>query len=153
MQSLIHKFGMQPHPEGGYYREVYRAPQEVNSPMHGEPRSALTHIYYLLQDGDLSRFHRVSHDEVWNYYAGAPLRLIETDGSMVSEVRLGPGQAQFSHVVRGGRYQAARSMGDYTLVGCTVAPGFDFADFTFVEPSSALARFIRSQHSHLTMFL
>ncbi|MDF2177835.1 cupin domain-containing protein [Aliiglaciecola sp. CAU 1673] len=153
MESLIQAFGLKPHPEGGYYREVYRSQEKVLSPKNGKPRQALTHIYYLLQAGDVSRFHRVSHDEVWNFYAGAPLLLHETDGHSVNDIKLGPGQPDYCWVVQGGLYQAARSTGEYSLVGCSVAPGFDFADFNFIQPQSQLDYFIRQHHPQLSMFL
>ncbi|GAB3026865.1 cupin domain-containing protein [Bowmanella dokdonensis] len=153
MQSLIEKFDLKPHPEGGYYREVYRGKLQIDSPVTGDPRQTLTHIYFLLTAGDVSRFHRVLHDEVWNHYAGAPLRLIDLHEGKVKEILLGPQQSEFTHVIRGGHYQAAESQGDYSLLGCTVAPGFDFADFNFIEPGSDLARFIREKQADLRKFL
>ena len=72
---LIDKLQLEPHPEGGYYRRVFESDKQVRSPVHQLPRPAMTHIYFLLLEGQVSRFHRVLHDEIWNHYAGAPLRL------------------------------------------------------------------------------
>lgn len=132
-EELIAKYGLTPHPEGGWYKETYRCPSSVNSPLHGKPRNSVTQIYFLLTQGDVSRFHNVAHDEIWHFYQGAPLRLLELHGSESKEITLGSGAGHFHHVVQGGIYQAAESTGDYTLVGCTVAPGFDFADFRFLS--------------------
>ena len=132
MEHLIEKYQLSPHPEGGYYREVYRSAQTVNSPITGEKRHAVTQIYFLLTAGQISRFHRVVHDEIWHFYEGAPLTLIQYDGKKVGEQTIGP-DSGYMAVVPGGVWQAAESTGEYTLVGCTVAPGFDFADFSFLE--------------------
>ena len=89
--ELIDLLGLEPHPEGGWYREIYRAEQSVASPATGDQRSAFTHIYFLLERGQVSRFHKVLHGEIWNFYAGAPLRLItfSADPSQVTETQLG----------------------------------------------------------------
>jgi len=79
-QSLIRTYNLAPHPEGGYYRELYRSTLNVNSSAVNEERAAVTHIYYLLLKGDISRFHVVKHDEIWHVYGGAPLKLIQYDG-------------------------------------------------------------------------
>lgn len=151
-EQLIQQFNLQPHPEGGYFREVYRSQHQVTSPLKGETRDALTHIYFLLPKGEVSRFHRVSHDEVWNLYAGAPLRLLDMAVPDVQEVILGPEQGAFAHVIAAGRYQAAESTGDFSLVGCSVAPGFDFSDFNFIDPDSPEAQYVQ-QHPELSAFL
>ncbi len=132
MQQLIGRYNLQPHPEGGYYREVYRSRQTVVSPVVDAERQAVTHIYFLLTKGQVSRFHRVRHDEIWNFYEGAPLRLVTSDGVTVQEQLLGPGYTAYAGIVEGGLFQAAETTGDYSLVGCSVAPGFNFADFSFL---------------------
>ena len=132
MQELIDRYQLQPHPEGGYYREIYRSDLQISSPRSDAERSAVTHIYFLLTKGQVSRFHRVIHDEIWNFYAGAPLRLITCDESGFGEELLGGNGGDYAAIVPGGCYQAAESTGDYSLVGCSVAPGFDFADFSFL---------------------
>lgn len=142
MQCLIDKYQLVPHPEGGFYREVYRSEQRVKSPVTFQSRDAVTHIYFLLMRGQVSRFHKVLHDEIWNLYEGAPLRLIVTDGEKVEENLIGATCDAYFYVVSGGMFQAAESTGDYSLVGCTVAPGFDFADFSFLaDEADVLARF------------
>lgn len=132
MQHLIDRFDLIPHPEGGYYREVYRSRQTVSSSVVDADRQALTHIYFLLTKGRISRFHRVRHDEIWNFYEGAPLRLVTYNEMTVQEQLLGPGSTAYAGIVEGGLFQAAETTGDYSLMGCSVAPGFDFADFSFL---------------------
>ena len=133
----IDALGLQAHPEGGWFREVYRAPLEVVSPVVAQPRSALTHIYFMLQQGQVSRFHKVAHDEIWNHYQGGPLRLMLFDGRHLDAVTLG--QEHFSAVVPGGVWQAAEPLEGYALAGCSVAPGFDFQDFTFLDEDTKKA--------------
>lgn len=117
---LIQLLDLKPHPEGGHFRETFRD--------GGNGRAHSTAIYFLLKAGEASRWHRVDAAEVWHFYRGAPLELkIERDTYI-----LGPdiGEAQVPQlVVPPGAWQAARSLGAYTLVGCTVAPGFEFSKF------------------------
>jgi predicted cupin superfamily sugar epimerase len=124
-----------PHPEGGHYRECYRSPQIVSA--DDRCRSAVTIIHFLLRAGEHSRWHVVASDEIWRHSAGGPLELLEyTPATRVLTVhRLGPlddSGASLTHIIPAGHWQAARPLGDYTLVECTVAPGFDFADFQMV---------------------
>ncbi len=128
--EIIARLGLQPHPEGGHFRETFRAPDAG--------RGASTAIFFLLKAGERSHWHRVDADEVWHHYAGAPLELsMSDDGHAVRHRRLG---ADFGIgetpqiVVPRGVWQAARSLGNWTLVGCTVAPGFDFAGFELAPP-------------------
>ncbi len=132
MKKLIKKYGLTPHPEGGYFKEIYRSNICLDSPSTEKPRHAATHIYFLLTAGEVSRFHRVVHDELWHFYQGDPLRLIQYDGSRISQDTIGAGQ-NYMAVVPGNTWQAAETTGEYTLVGCTVAPGFDFEDFSFLS--------------------
>lgn len=132
-KALIEKFQMSPHPEGGYYREVFRSELTIHSPAVAETRQAATHIYFLLAKGEKSLFHRVAHDEIWHLYQGAPLELILYDGARVSPLTIGQGEKDYAAVVPGNVWQAARSTGDYSFMGCTVAPGFDFMDFSFLR--------------------
>jgi predicted cupin superfamily sugar epimerase len=116
---LIALLELKPHPEGGYFRETFR---------DGAGRGHSTAIYFLLKAGEVSRWHRVDAAEVWHFYRGAPLELRIGKAVYV----LGPDveEAQAPQVVvPPGAWQSARSLGEYTLVGCTVAPGFDFAHF------------------------
>jgi predicted cupin superfamily sugar epimerase len=127
----IERLGLQPHPEGGWYREVHRAAARVET--ERGVRSALTTIYYLLEQGQLSRWHVVESDEVWHFYGGAPLELLayEPRARVFRRAVLGANGESIG-VIEAGVWQAARSLGVYSLVGCTVGPGFEFADFRFV---------------------
>jgi predicted cupin superfamily sugar epimerase len=131
---LIAELRLQPHPEGGWYREVFRSPATVPTPRGA--RAALTSIYFLLEARQVSRWHVVDSDEAWHYAHGAPLELL-TYQPATRELRrrvLGPpgDDCEPTAVVPAGVWQAACSLGAGTLVACDVAPGFDFADFRFV---------------------
>ena len=120
--------GLAPHPEGGRYRETFRDPK-----VDGSGRAASTAIYYLLAAGETSAWHRVDAAEIWHFHAGAPLSVtLSTDGRETTEHRLGVDLAAGERpqvVVPAGHWQMARSLGAWTLVGCTVAPGFSFSGF------------------------
>lgn len=135
-QQLITELQLQAHPEGGYYAEVFRSSQRVQR-ADGQDRSALTTIIFLLTAGQLSQWHRVQADEVWHFYEGAPLELYIANAPehQVHTHRLGSVGVDTLPVavVPAQAWQAARSLGAYTLVGCTVAPGFEFADFTLID--------------------
>ena len=133
MQNLIDKYKLVPHPEGGYYAVVYESKQSVTSPVVNKDRKAITHIYFLLQKGQVSKFHKVAHDEIWNFYEGDPIKLIKYSCTQVEEDIIGPGCSGYASIVEGGVYQAAESTGVYSLVGCSVAPGFEFEDFSFLR--------------------
>ena len=125
--TIIATLGMKRHPEGGWYAETFR-----DNPDGGRGHS--TAIYFLLEAGDRSAWHRVKDAaEVWHFYAGAPLALrMSQEGSEVISLTLGPDLAageRPQHIVPANCWQEARSLGVWTLVGCTVAPGFDFASF------------------------
>ena len=134
-QEIIDDLGLQPHPEGGYYKEVYRSEMKLHSSPVDAQRNALTCIYFLLVKGQISRFHKVRHDEVWNFYLGDPLRLIDLSSNHKSEFLLGDYQNSLDaqHTIKADHWQAAETTGEYSFVGCTVAPGFDFADFYFLR--------------------
>ncbi len=128
--EIIARLGLQPHPEGGHYREMFRATDP--------PRGASTAIYFLLKAGERSHWHKVDADEVWHHYAGAPLELaLSDDGRKLRHLRVGTdfeiGELPQA-VVRRGVWQAARSLGSWTLVGCTVAPAFEFGGFELAPP-------------------
>lgn len=129
-ERVIALLGLAPHPEGGHYRETFRDP--VTDPATG--RAASTAIYYLLRGGEISRWHRVDAVEVWHWYAGAPLELHIAASDTVPPQRMLLGQdlaagARPQAVVPKGAWQQAASLGAWTLVGCTVAPGFVFSGF------------------------
>jgi uncharacterized protein len=135
--DIIAKLELRPHPEGGHYRETFR---DTGTDADGRARS--TAIYYLLSRGERSHWHRIDVVEVWHYYAGNALTLrIAHDGGVQHTVRLGPDVAAGDRpqaIVPANAWQAAETSGDWTLVGCTVAPGFEFAQLelapTWWEP-------------------
>lgn len=136
--ELTTLLGLRPHPEGGRYAEIFRSMRTVQ-PSDGRPaRAALTAIYFLLEAGEQSRWHKVLSDEAWHWIEGDPLQLWiwEPGASVATRLELGPPTAEGRRpvaVVPAGAWQAARSAGSYTLVACDVGPGFDFADFTLAE--------------------
>lgn len=140
--EVIAAHRLAPHPEGGYYREVYRSNRGLGVPA-GYPaeRVALTVIYFLLERGDFSAFHRVRGEEAWVHLAGADLELVILADEMTVH-RLGPvgGAGAPLAVVPPGAFQAARSLGEWTLVSCLVAPGFEFADFELPSRAELLER-------------
>ena len=141
-ESTLRELGLAPHPEGGAYREVHRSSITVADGT-GAQRSALTHIYYLLGANEFSRWHRIPQDELWNLYRGGPIELlwIALDWSRIERRILAaePG-GEPSAVVPGGCWQSASASGDWSLTGCTVAPGFEFADLEFLgdDPGARL---------------
>lgn len=129
-KDIVDLLGLEPHPEGGYYKQMFVDPVPGG-------RAYSTAIYYLLEGGPAGRWHRVDSAEVWHYYAGAPLRLtMSADGVSTREEILGQdlfdGQRP-QVVVPRGEWQSAQSLGNWTLVGCTVAPGFEFQYFEMAE--------------------
>lgn len=123
-QELIDTLGLEPHPEGGWYRQIYKSAERVTRHADGRERSALTTIYFLLVEGTWSRWHRVESDEVWHFYEGDALELSIRDRETVT---LDANNRVY--VVPARAWQTARPLGAYTLVGCTVGPGFEFEDF------------------------
>ena len=152
--QIRQRLAMQPHPEGGHYVEVFRASEVVRRGSDGAERVSSTAIYFLLEDGDFSAFHRVSSDEAWHHYLGDPVELSIIDASGLAERRqLGSdllgGQEPLS-LVPAGAYQAARLAGigcGFALCGCTVAPGFDFSDFELPTRAQLIGLF--PQHEAL----
>ena len=128
--EIIARYGLAPHPEGGHYRETFRAFAE------GGGRGAVTSIHYLLKAGEVSAWHRIDAVEIWHYHAGAALRLeLSQDGVEIASRRLGvPAGAWPQIAVPAGAWQSARSEGTWTLVGCTVAPAFEFSGFELAPP-------------------
>jgi len=148
----VNAFRMQLHPEGGYYAETYRSSELL--PKAGLPdrflgsRSVSTAIYFLLENHHVSALHRIQSDEVWHFYAGGPLEVfvIEPATGNLSIIRLGanPDQGEvFQAVVPAGSWFGSKPAAGtaYSLVGCTVAPGFDFADFELAKPEEMLQQF------------
>ena len=129
-QEIIAALGLQPHPEGGHFRETWRA--------SGKGRASGTSIYFLLQGGEANRWHKVDAAEIWHFYAGAPLklRMSETDQGPATQHVLGPdltSGARPQVIIPAIWWQRAECMGDFTLVGCTVSPGFEFDRFVLAK--------------------
>ncbi|MCI4668338.1 MAG: cupin domain-containing protein [Bacteroidia bacterium] len=148
----ITKLGLEEHPEGGFFREVYRSDEQITQSglpeRYSGERSISTSIYFLLTSEKFSAFHKVNSDEGWHYYQGTQpviLYIISPEGKL-SKVMLGPafelGQ-KFQHVVPANHWFAAAipGEGNYALVGCTVAPGFDFEDFELAKKDKLQKKF------------
>jgi uncharacterized protein len=149
----VQKLNLTPHPEGGSYRQTYKAdlvlPKSALSPQFAGPRAAATAIYFLLEENNFSAFHRLRSDELWHFYHGAPVlvHVIAEDGQL-SEILLGDnpeaGEA-FQAVVKAGDWFAShvKDGESFALVGCAVAPGFDFDDFELANREELIRRFPR----------
>lgn len=131
--EIVRLLDLKPHPEGGHFRETFR-----DGATDASGRSRSTAIYFLLAAGEVSAWHRVDAAEVWHFHAGAPLVLtLSPNGHDAEAHRLGPDLAAGERpqaVVPAGWWQAAESLGAWTLVGCTVAPGFEFSGFELAPP-------------------
>jgi predicted cupin superfamily sugar epimerase len=142
IESLIAQYGLQPHPEGGYYKETYRSSGSSSPAGFDGPRSFATAIYFLIPEGQVSHLHRIKSDEIWHFYAGGPLTIVEiSPEGMLKTTTLGPDNFQYT-VPAGVWFGSLPAEGStYSLVGCTVSPGFDFADFELAERATLLAEF------------
>ena len=152
--AIARRLGLTPHPEGGVFREAFRSGRTLALP-EGE-RRALTTIYFLLRAGERSRWHRVVHDEIWHFLEGDPLDLwIAPDLERVERRLLSPVGAPGEPVavVPAGAWQAARSTGAFSLVGCTVGPGFDFADWALLRDRPDEAARLRERFPELAEHL
>ena len=129
-EKIIKILELEQHPEGGHFRQTYKSGFIVRPQKESYLRSCATHIYYSLQSGMYSKFHKVKHDEIWNLYDGEGLKLhvYDAKNNTVEEKILSKKDFDFHTVVRGDLWQAAEPIGDYVLVGCTVAPGWEFED-------------------------
>ena len=144
---------LDPHPEGGRYKEVYRSSSLV---LKGNiEKSSLTHIYFSLNKGEVSRFHKIKSDEVWNLYEGEGILLFVWDDQQqeLNTIELSKAERNYCHVVKAGQWQAAKPIGKSALVGCSVAPGFDFQDFQLIEKNSLLAKQIKKYDEELSCFI
>lgn len=153
----IQHLELEPHPEGGFYKQVYRAQESISqnalpSRFSGN-RSFATSIYFLLSGNDVSKFHRIKSDELWHFYAGSSLTVYMIDeASEQTQFVLGgdyeAGEC-FQNVVHAGRWfgAALNKTNSFALIGCTVAPGFDFADFELAEQANLLKQY--PQHEQL----
>ena len=150
----IERLALEPHPEGGWFREVYRSHERIVQDALPErfdgARAFSTAIYFLLQAGEVSRLHRIQQDELWHFYDGDPLRLhrIRPDGEHIEQVVGRTADAFPMAAVPAGDFFGAEVIGEgYSLVGCTVAPGFDFADFEMPSRDELYQQF--QQHGAL----
>ncbi len=138
---IIRHLALRPHPEGGWFRETFRDLGHDGAAADGRAHS--TAIYFLLREGEASHWHRVDAVETWHFYRGAPLRLSLADGQGAPVHHVLGQQVESGQcpqiVVPKGVWQAARSLGAYTLAGCTVAPGFEFSGFELAPPDWAPA--------------
>lgn len=139
--ELIRELELEPHPEGGHFRRIHASSTQLLA--NGRTRPALTAIRYLLARGECSRWHRVDADETWHWQEGDPLELLQFDPATdrLRTVALGNSTQGFQpmHIVPANAWQAARPLGDYALVGCTVSPGFIWEGFELLDPGSDIA--------------
>jgi uncharacterized protein len=154
---LVQQLRLEPHPEGGFFRQLFRSSDAVTPADGRGTRTALTTIYFLLPRNDVSRWHRVASDEVWHFYEGTPLEIWTATPNLsdLSVSRLGPigDDAAPVTVVPAGWWQAAKPTGDYALVGCTVAPGFEFADFVLARVVDSYASALKSRYPEIADLL
>lgn len=140
VSAIISRLDLKPHPEGGFFRELFRSTESVQRPS-GTNRVALTAIYYLLASGQHSRWHQVASDEQWTFLDGGALELLVLNPAdrKLSIHQLGPSSSGLTPVavVPAGHWQAARTTDAHSLVTCTVGPGFDYSDFKFLGDSPA----------------
>lgn len=150
-KELIHHLNLLPHPEGGYFRETYRS--ELILPSDGLPsefsgsRNAATAIYFLIEKNNFSALHKIKSDETWHFYAGDPLEVIEiNETGELKKTNIGSGLERgelFQYTVKANTWFGSRvlSGGEFSLVGCTVAPGFDFRDFEMAKRKQLILQF------------
>ncbi|MGB6037446.1 MAG: cupin domain-containing protein [Cryomorphaceae bacterium] len=158
IQDLADHLDLLPHPEGGYYKETYRSDLSQLPPETlgiGAERNLSTAIYFLLTKGNFSAFHRIKQDELWHHYLGDAIAVhtISPEGAY-AKLLLGKNLANGEfpqHMVKGGTWFASESLGEYSLAGCTVAPGFDFADFELPPQEELLKQF--PQHREVVLRL
>lgn len=157
VETLIRSLALTPHPEGGFYREVFRSTHNVFPTDNRPPRQALTAIYFLLAAGQHSCWHRVASDETWTHLEGEPLELLcfDANQSQLSRAFLGIAGPERKPLfaVPPGVWQAARPLGAYTLVACHVGPGFTFEDFQMARDDAAAMTAIRAQGSEYASLL
>ncbi|WP_211826069.1 cupin domain-containing protein [Kistimonas asteriae] len=141
-------------PEGGRFCPVFKSDRRLTAP-DAQPRSALTHIYYTLNPGEVSHFHRLRSDEIWSLYQGTGLTLYLWDGTMKPPevITLSAQSGAFCHAIPAGIWQAAEPLGDTILVGCSVAPGFEEVDFELISPRSEQANRLIAIDSTLSKFI
>jgi predicted cupin superfamily sugar epimerase len=134
-EKIIEKLNLSKHDEGGYFCQTYKSDLIVQPEKESYTRSSATHIYYYLKKGMYSKFHKVKHDEIWNLYdgEGVKLQVYDEKNNKVDEQILSKNHFKFHTVVRGDLWQAAEPIGDFVLVGCTVAPGWESKDEEYLS--------------------
>ncbi len=141
----IEQLQLSAHPEGGYYKEVYRSSRAFTPTEIGQERNYATSIYFLIEAGNVSHFHSIEQDELWYYHAGDPLSVfILSEEGALSEIKIGPDIEQgqtLQAVIPAGAIFGSKSSGAYSLVSCMVSPGFDFDDFKLYTQSELLEQF------------
>lgn len=142
VRDLVEKFNMQKHPEGGYYKETYRSGSEANFENFEGKRNYATGIYFLVEATNFSAFHKIKSEEMWHFYGGDPLEVIEItlEGKLITTTignNIESGEV-FQYTVKAGNWFASRVKkgGQFSFVGCTVWPGFDFRDFVLADKIS-----------------
>lgn len=144
---LIETLGLKPHPEGGFFREIYRQP--------AVPDSIYTVIYFLITADSFSRFHRIGRDEIWHFHEGAALRHYAVDPHnfrLTTRIIGAPQSAVYTARVRSRYWQAALPEGEYTLVSCTVIPGFKYSDFVLLRDSPRACQEIEARYPELKLY-
>ncbi|MDN5285013.1 MAG: hypothetical protein JWR38_1287 [Mucilaginibacter sp.] len=141
----IKHLNLQPHPEGGYYKEVFRSEQEISRKSSADFKQACTSIYYLLEGADYSGFHRLASDEIWYFHKGAPLNIhvIDVHGSYFKHELSDSGNGNLSVAILAGSWFAAEipAKNGFTLVSCAVAPGFDFNEFEMAKRNELVSQY------------
>ncbi len=151
VKNIIEKLQLAAHPEGGYFKEVYRSDDIIEKdflpPRYNSPRAISTSIYYLLVGQQISHFHKLASDEIWHFYSGSPviIHCIASDGNY-SRIKLGSSLIDnylFQHTIKLGTWFAAEleDKNSFALIGCTVAPGFDFEDFLLADRNNLIEQF------------
>ena len=156
-KELINLFQLSKHPEGGYFREVYRSEIKVKTEPSGVKRSGLTDIYFLITENNISRFHRLAHDEIWHFYEGAPITIIDIHPESLNMNRTTLGSPDpllvYKHCIKGTHWQCAFSNGPYSFVGCTVGPGFEFDDFEMMAHQQQTMTAVLSKYPDVKKYM
>lgn len=156
-QEIIEQLQLKPHPEGGYFNELFRSEDRVQPQDKRSLRNGLTIIYFLLTGDEISRWHRVKSDEAWHFLEGDPLQLYKMDQSLnnVTEFTLSSlsDNSRPTQVIPANNWQAAQCGGRYSLVSCSVGPGFDFQDFEMMSNTASKANQLKQKQPQFTDLL
>ena len=154
-EKIIEILNLSKHDEGGYFRQTYKSNFIVQPENKSYKRSCVTHIYYYLQRGMYSKFHKVKHDEIWNLYdgEGVKLHVYDDKNNKVKEQILSKRDFNFHAIVYSDLWQAAEPIGDFVLVGCTVAPGWELEDEVYLSDHPEITDKLIKQRPDLQRFL